>query len=151
MARPRAGIVYVGLKATVAALDRRTGTDIWRTTLKGGMGRSTSFVTLYRDGDVLYAGVGGEVWALDPKSGAILWHNPLKGFGYGIPSILGDSEDARGSALPGAAADYQRQAAAAASAGSQPGFGGQSRISSFDRRCAQRKCTGAQRNDENRL
>jgi outer membrane protein assembly factor BamB len=116
MARPRAGIVYVGLKATVAALDRRTGAEVWRTPLKGGVGRSTSFVTLYRDGDILYAGVGGEVWALDPKSGAILWHNPLKGFGYGIPSILGDSDDARSSALPGAAADYQRQAAAAASA-----------------------------------
>src|SRR6478672_6681492 len=118
MARPRAGIVYVGLKATVIALDRRTGSEVWRTPLKGGVGRSTSFVSLQRDGDVLYAGVGGEVWALDPKSGSVLWHNPLKGFGYGIPNILGDSEDARGSALPGAAADYQRQAAAAASAAS---------------------------------
>jgi outer membrane protein assembly factor BamB len=116
MARPRAGIVYVGLKATVAALDRRTGTEVWRTPLKGGVGRSSSFVTLYRDGDILYAGVGGEVWALDPKSGAIVWHNPLKGFGYGIPSILGDSEDARSNALPGAAADYKRQAEAAAAA-----------------------------------
>lgn len=118
MARPRAGIVYVGLKATVTALDRRTGAEVWRTALKGGMGRATSFVTLHRDGDVLYAGVGGEVWALDPKSGAILWHNPLKGLGYGIPSILGDSDSAQSSPLPGAAADYQRQAAAAASAAS---------------------------------
>ena len=118
MARPRAGIVYVGLKAMVAALDRRTGAEVWRTPLKGGMGRATSFVTLHRDGDVLYAGVGGEVWALDPKSGAVLWHNPLKGLGYGIPSILGDSDNAQSSPTPGAAADYQRQAAAAASAGS---------------------------------
>jgi len=118
MARPRAGTVYVGLKATVAALDRRTGAEVWRTPLKGGMGRSSSFVTLHRDDDILYAGIGGEVWALDPKSGAVLWHNPLKGLGYGIPSVLGDSDDARGSALPGAAADYVRQAAAAASAGS---------------------------------
>jgi outer membrane protein assembly factor BamB len=114
MARPRAGIVYVGLKAMVAALDRRTGTEVWRTPLKGGVGRSSSFVTLYRDGDILYAGVGGEVWALDPKGGAVLWHNPLKGFGYGIPSILGDSEDARSNALPAAAADYKRQGEAAA-------------------------------------
>ena len=117
MARPRAGIVYIGLKAMVAALDRRTGSEVWRTPLKGGVGRSNSFVTLHRDGDILYAGVGGEVWALDPKSGAVVWHNPLKGFGYGIPSILGDSDDVRSNALPGAAADYQRQAAAAASAG----------------------------------
>ena len=118
MARPRAGIVYVGIKATVTALDRRTGAQVWSTPLKGGMGRATSFVTLHRDGEVLYAGVGGEVWALDPKSGTILWHNPLKGLGYGIPSILGDSEDARSNVLPAAAAEKQRQAAAAASAAS---------------------------------
>ena len=118
MARPRAGIVYVGLKAMVTALDRRTGAEVWRSPLKGGMGRSTSFVTLHRDGDILYAGIGGEVWALDPKTGAILWHNPLKGLGYGIPSILGDSEDARSNVLAAAAAEKQRQAAAAASAAS---------------------------------
>ncbi|HEX5077232.1 MAG TPA: PQQ-binding-like beta-propeller repeat protein [Gemmatimonadaceae bacterium] len=118
MARPRTGIVYIGLKAMVAALDRRTGAEVWRTPLKGGVGRSSSFVTLHRDGDILYAGVGGELWALDPKSGAVLWHNPLKGFGYGISSILGDSDEMSSSALPGAAAEYQRQAAAAASAGS---------------------------------
>jgi len=115
MARPRAGIVYIGLKATVIALDRRTGAEVWRTPLKGGVGRSNSFVSLQRDGDILYAGVGGELWALDPKGGAVLWHNPLKGLGYGIPSILGDSENAGTTALP-AAAEYQRQSAAAASA-----------------------------------
>ena len=115
MARPRAGIVYVGLKAAVVALDRRTGMEVWRASLKGGVGRSSTFVTLHRDGDILYAGAGGEVWALDPKTGAVLWHNPLKGFGYGIPSILGDSDAARGDALP-AAAEYKRQADAAAAA-----------------------------------
>jgi outer membrane protein assembly factor BamB len=114
MARPRAGIVYIGLKATVIALDRRTGSEVWRTPLKGGVGRSNSLVSLQRDGDILYAGVGGVLWALDPKGGAVLWHNPLKGLGYGIPSILGDSEIAGTTALPAAAAEYQRQAAAAA-------------------------------------
>jgi outer membrane protein assembly factor BamB len=116
MARPRAGIVYVGLKASVTALDRRTGMEVWRTPLKAGVGRSNSFVTLHRDGDVLYAGVGGEVFALDPKTGALLWHNALKGFGFGIPSILGDSEDVAGSALPGAAAVYKQRADAATAA-----------------------------------
>ena len=118
MPRPRAGIVYLGLKSSVTALDRRTGMEVWRTPLKAGVGRSTSFVTLHRDGDILYAGVGGELFALDPKTGNVLWHNPLKGLGYGIPSILGDSDSAQSSPLPGAAAEYQRQAAAAASAGS---------------------------------
>ena len=115
MARTRAGIVYVGLKATVIAMDRRSGAEVWRTPLKGGVGRSSSFVTLQRDGDILFAGVGGEVWALDPKSGAVMWHNPLKGFGYGIPTILGDSDNASSTALP-AAAEYKRQADAAAAA-----------------------------------
>lgn len=116
MARPRAGIVYVGLKGTVIALDRRTGAEAWRAELKGGVGRSSSFVTLQRDGDILFAGVGGELYALDPKNGTILWHNPLKGFGYGIPSILGDGEGAASNALPATAAELQRQAAAAAAA-----------------------------------
>ena len=115
MARPRAGIVYVGLKASVIALDRRTGGEVWRTPLKPGMGRSSSFVTLQRDGDILYAGIGGEIWALDPKNGTVLWHNPLKGLGYGIVSVLGDAEDARQTALP-AAAEAKRQADAAAAA-----------------------------------
>ena len=115
MPRPRPGIVYVGLKSSVTALDRRTGMEVWRTPLKGGMGRSTQFVNLHRDGDILYAGIGGEVFALDPKTGTVLWHNPLKGFGYGIPSILGDTESATSSALP-AAADYKRRADAASAA-----------------------------------
>jgi outer membrane protein assembly factor BamB len=114
MARPRAGVVYVGLKSTVVALDRRTGAEVWRTPLKIGVGRSSSFVTLYRDDDILYAGVGGELFALDPKSGMVLWHNPLKGFGYGIPSVLGDSAGATQSGPPPAAAEYKRQRDAAA-------------------------------------
>ena len=71
-------------------------------------------MALQRDGDVLYAGVGGEVWALDPKNGSLLWHNPLKGLGYGIPSILGDAENATSTSFPGAAAEYKRQSDAAA-------------------------------------
>ena len=116
MVRRRAGVVYIGLKASVVALDRRTGMEVWRTPLKGGVGRSGSFVTLERDGDVLYAGVGGEIYALDPKTGTLLWHNPLKGLGYGVLSILGDTEGAEGNALPVAAEELRRQAAAAAAA-----------------------------------
>jgi outer membrane protein assembly factor BamB len=114
MARPRAGVVYVGLKAAVIALDRRTGMEVWRTPLKGSVGRTSSFVTLHRDEDILFAGVGGELFALDPRTGTMLWHNPLKGSGFGIPSVLGDSEGARSSALPAAAAEYKRQRDAAA-------------------------------------
>ncbi len=115
MARPRAGIVYIGLKAMVVALDRRTGTEIWRTKLTVGVGRSSAFVTLYRDDDILFAGVGGELFALDPKSGMVLWHNPLKGFGYGISSIAGDTTAAGYSGPPPSVAEIKRQRDAAAS------------------------------------
>ena len=85
MARPRAGIVYVGIKATVTALDRRTGAQVWSTPLKGGMGRATSFVTLHRDGDVLYAGVGGEVWAPGSEERSDPLAQPSQGFGLRHP------------------------------------------------------------------
>lgn len=116
MARPRAGIVYIGIKSTVTALDRRTGMEVWRTPLKSGVGRSSSFVTLHRDGDVLYAGVGGALYALDPKTGTVLWTNPLKGLGYGILSILGDGTATGGDSLPAVVEEQKRQAAAAAAA-----------------------------------
>jgi outer membrane protein assembly factor BamB len=118
MARPRAGVVYLGLKASVVALDRRTGMEVWRTPLKGRVGRSGTFVTLQRDGDILYAGVGGEIYALDPKTGTVLWHNSLKGLGFGVLSILGDAEGAQTNALPASAKELRRQAAAAAAAAS---------------------------------
>ena len=89
--------------------------EVWRTQLKGGVGRSGTFVTLQRDGDLLYAGVGGELYALEPKTGTILWHNPLKGLGFGVISILGDADGAA-NALPLAAEELRRQAAAAAAA-----------------------------------
>jgi outer membrane protein assembly factor BamB len=116
MARPRAGIVYIGIKGAVVALDRRTGMEVWRTPLKGGVGRSSSFVSLQRDGDILFAGVGGEIYALDPKSGTLLWHNPLKGLGYGVLSILGDTDGTTSNALPAAVEELRRQQAAAAAA-----------------------------------
>ena len=57
-----------------------------------------------------------QIVALDPKTGTQLWHNPLKGFGFGIPSILGDSDSAVGDSLTAAAADFKRRSDAAASA-----------------------------------
>jgi hypothetical protein len=119
MARPRQGFVYVGIKGHVLALDRKTGEEHWRAELKGGMGRSSSFVYVFRDPDYVFATVGGEIWCLDPKSGAIVWHNKLKGLGYGLSSVASD-------AMPGASApnvsiaesQRQREAAAAAAAAS---------------------------------
>ena len=46
------GLVYVGIRGSVLALDRDTGTIVWTTRLKGG-----DFVNLWRDGPDLLATV----------------------------------------------------------------------------------------------
>jgi outer membrane protein assembly factor BamB len=74
--------VFVGLKGSVAALDRSTGTRIWETNLKG-----SDFVNLMLSEDELYAATKGEIFCLDPATGQIRWHNPLKGLGLGLVSI----------------------------------------------------------------
>ena len=96
MPRTKSGFVYIGIKGHVLALDRKTGTEIWRTPLKTDYGRTTSFVNLHRDRDYLYAAVQGEVFCLDPKNGTLLWHNPLKGLGFGVTSVLSEQVAAGG-------------------------------------------------------
>lgn len=109
MARIDQGLVYIGIKGHVLALDRRTGGMVWKTKLKG-MG----FVYVQRDGDLLLATTSGEIFALEPRLGGIVWHNPLKGFGMGTTSVVGDFSVAPG--LTGAAhvLVQQRQSHAAA-------------------------------------
>ena len=72
MAQPSA--IFIGIKGTVAAIDRATGQEVWRTELKGG-----DFVNaVVQDGD-LYAATHGELFCLDVATGRIRWHNQLKG------------------------------------------------------------------------
>ena len=56
------GAVYIGIRGDVLALDPATGTEIWRTSVKGA-----SFVNVALVDDKLYAATGGEMFALDPK------------------------------------------------------------------------------------
>ena len=79
-----ASIMYLGVRGTVVALDRRTGAEIWRTPLKGG-----DFVNVALDGDSLFATARGEIFCLDPVTGRIRWVNPLKGLGWGLITIAG--------------------------------------------------------------
>jgi outer membrane protein assembly factor BamB len=111
MPRPVPGFVYVGIRGNVVALDRRDGTEVWRTPLKG-----SQFAYVHRDGDLLLATAGGEVFCLDPKSGALIWHNPLKGLGLGLTTIAGDSASTSSSTAATVAAEVQRRQAAAAAA-----------------------------------
>jgi outer membrane protein assembly factor BamB len=111
MPRSLPGFVFVGIRGTVVALDRRDGSEGWRTSLKG-----SQFACVHRDGDLLFATAGGEVFCLDPKTGAVLWRNPLKGLGLGLTSIAGESASTSSSTAAAVAAEVQRQQAAAAAA-----------------------------------
>src|SRR5690242_7243495 len=77
-------MMYLGIRGTVVALDRRTGAEVWRTLLKGG-----DFVNVTLDGDLLFATARGEIFCLDAMTGRIRWNNPLKGLGLGLITIAG--------------------------------------------------------------
>ncbi len=75
-------LIFIGIKGTVVALDRATGSEVWRSELKG-----KDFVNVVlQDGD-LYATTKGELFRLDPATGKIRWQNPLKGLGWGLITI----------------------------------------------------------------
>ena len=78
-----ASYVYVGIKGHVLALDSATGTERWRTKLKGN-----GFVHLVSDGTRLFAATQGELFCLDGATGSPLWHNKLSGLGLGLASIV---------------------------------------------------------------
>ena len=98
--------IYIGIKGHVVAIDRATGSELWRTHLTG-----STYVTVYIDGG-LFAGTRGKLYALDPATGSILWTNELNGLGYNLITFSGSAT------APIAAEITQRQAAAAAAASS---------------------------------
>ena len=74
--------IYLGIKGAVVALNRATGEEIWRTTLKG-----SDFVNVVLDGNRLYATTKGEIFCLDTAKGEPRWQNKLPGLGLGLISI----------------------------------------------------------------
>lgn len=95
MPRARRGLLHVGIKGHVLALDRSSGVEVWRTKLDGVRMRMHDFVHLHRDTDDLYASYNGEVFCLDPATGAVRWRNNLKGLGTGLTSMLSDASPRR--------------------------------------------------------
>ena len=103
--------VYIGIKGHILALDGATGTERWRTKLKGA-----DFVHVASDGSRLFAAVRGEVYCLDGATGSVIWHNKLSGLGMGLASILpGGRPDATASAVM--SEQQRRRQAAHAAAG----------------------------------
>ena len=78
--------MYIGMKGTVLAIDRRTGQEQWRTHLKG-----SDFVNVAIGAEEVFATARGELFCLDPVTGRVRWHNPLTGMGWGMITIAGDS------------------------------------------------------------
>lgn len=75
-------LVYVGIMGSIVALDRTTGSERWRTKLRG-----SQCVLFSLDGPGIYAIANGVAYCVDAATGAILWTNPLKGLGLGLATI----------------------------------------------------------------
>jgi outer membrane protein assembly factor BamB len=78
----KSNLVYAGIRGSVVALDKTSGTRVWETKLKGG-----GFVTLLVEEGRVFAGTQGEIFCLDAAMGNILWQDGLKGYGLGLMSI----------------------------------------------------------------
>lgn len=119
MARMLSGLVYIGIKTSVLALDRKTGEVRWTVKLpvKYGGSSVSGLANVYCDGDALFASAAGEMFCLDPKTGGIIWQNQLKKMGTGFVSIAtesgprGSTAIAAGASAAIAAAAASRQAA----------------------------------------
>ena len=104
-------MVFIGVNARVAALDRETGETIWQwRSPKGG-----GYVNLLVDRKLLIAAVSGFVYGLEAKTGEQLWFNELKGYGVGVTSIATENgSTSQPVVLEAAAADAAAAAASSA-------------------------------------
>jgi outer membrane protein assembly factor BamB len=75
-------IVFIGIKGSAIALNRRNGEQVWATHLK-----SSDFVNVVVENDKIFTATAGEIYCLDALTGRRLWHNKLKGFGTGLVTI----------------------------------------------------------------
>jgi PQQ-like domain len=98
-------MIFIGIYGYALALDRATGEEVWRTSLKG-----SDFVNVALAGRDLLAASRGRLYCLEAASGIVRWQNELKGLGYGLVSIAGTDVAAV------AELERRRQAAAAAAA-----------------------------------
>jgi len=106
-----ASTVYVGIRGSVVALDRATGSETWSTDLKGA-----DFVNILVFEEDLYATTKGEIFCLDKSTGHLKWHNPLKGRGWGLATIALEGAQTAFAAAGQKRRKEQEAAAAAAAA-----------------------------------
>ena len=101
-------LVFIGIKGSTIALNRRTGEQVWATRLQ-----SSDFVTVVVEDDKIFAATKGEIYCLDALTGEALWHNKLKGFGTVLATIA--TSDIRSGSEAVMAEKRRRDAEAAAS------------------------------------
>ncbi|MFT7618479.1 MAG: outer membrane protein assembly factor BamB [Planctomycetota bacterium] len=106
-------VLFVGGHGFVTAMDKESGDEIWRTSLKGS---GYHFVNLLLEDNSLFAASGGKLYCLSADTGDVLWVNSMSGLGYGIFSFA-SSKNPGGST--GAAAAQQ----AASSSSNSPTSG----------------------------
>ena len=85
--------LYIGTNGIVAALDPRTGEELWRTKLPkcGGMGEPVAMVIKDQQ---IFAGSNGRAWCLDARDGSVLWQNGLPKMGYHAVLLAMEGADA---------------------------------------------------------
>jgi outer membrane protein assembly factor BamB len=98
-------MIFVGIGGYAAAIDRATGSEIWRTKLRG-----SDFVNVAVDGRDVFATTRGRLYCLDTTTGTIKWENELKGLGWGLVGIAGTD------AVTAAEAERRERAARSAAA-----------------------------------
>lgn len=77
-------LLYIGCNGVVAAIDPRSGAEVWRRKLSPGLFSSTGAedVCVLDHEGLVFAGSNGHLFCLDGRNGEILWHNELSGMGY---------------------------------------------------------------------
>ncbi len=108
-------LLYVGTHRYIAAIEPKTGEEVWRTKLPHG---GLAVPSILIKGDYLFVGHSGRVYCLSRRFGELLWENGLPRMGY--QTIVLAMEGAEGTTSHVAAAtasDRRRRAAAAGGAG----------------------------------
>ena len=93
-------LLYVGIKGSVVALDRATGSIVWTARLA----RGSSLVPLVVENGRVLAVSNGEVSCLDARTGKLIWHNELKGYGTGFAMLAGSQDPSVAAAVAAAMA-----------------------------------------------
>lgn len=109
-------VVFVGLNARVAALDRHTGATVWE--WRAPKPRSGYVSLLLLDERQLIASVNGYTYCLHPRTGQPQWVNELAGFGTGVTSIVAlDRHNPHDVLVAAASTDASSAATAASTSG----------------------------------